>query len=120
METTYPDFYHEEYDRDGLPIREGRWRVPQEPYAVAPKSRIVAALLFYFFGVYGAGNFYLHQTNRGAAKLVLCFVGLFAMVFRIEMAFVLMALLLWCIAEVFLVLFGAGGYDRDGRGVPLT
>lgn len=92
----------------------------QAPYPSAPKSKIVAALLFYFLGMLGAGNFYLHQNNRGFAKLVLYLVGVTALLFRTEMILILAALFLWCLAEVILVLAGAGGYDRDGRGVPLN
>lgn len=160
MSTIYPGPNHEEFDRDGLPIRRkgsagaqpsnpfaqtyaaadpyaaagpfvtvqpqypvqpGAYPpVPyaQTPYAVAPKSKIVAALLFFFLGSFGIGNFYLHQNKRGIAKLILTFVGFITAIILIGFV-ILAAVGFWALIETILVLVGAGGYDRDGRGVPL-
>ncbi|AWB84656.1 TM2 domain-containing protein [Corynebacterium liangguodongii] len=139
MSTLYPGPNHEEFDRDGLPVgkkppadpvasmqpqypaQPGAY--PPAPYAqaplpVAPKSKIVAALLFFFLGSFGIGNFYLHQNKTGVIKLVLFIVGFLTSVFIIGL-FILGALGIWSFIEMILVLVGAGGYDRDGRGVPL-
>ncbi|QPK83002.1 NINE protein [Corynebacterium qintianiae] len=92
--------------------------VAQPAYPVAPKSKIVAALLFFFLGGLGVGNFYLHQNKLGAIKLVLSVVGFLTTILLIGFV-ILGAVGLWALVETVLVLAGAGGYDRDGRGVPL-
>ncbi|SDR69772.1 NINE protein [Corynebacterium timonense] len=91
---------------------------PQVAYQPAPKSKVVAALLFFFFGSFGLGNFYLHQNTRGAAKLIMVFVGFITAIFLVGFL-LLAAVSMWSFIEMILVLVGAGGYDRDGRGVPV-
>lgn len=103
------------------PVQQGAYPAAsyaQTPYAVAPKSKIVAALLFFFLGSFGIGNFYLHQNKRGIAKLILTFVGFITAIILIGFV-ILAAVGFWALVETILVLVGAGGYDRDGRGVPL-
>ncbi|WP_087117495.1 TM2 domain-containing protein [Corynebacterium urinipleomorphum] len=89
----------------------------QQPMG-APKNKIVAALLFFFLGELGIGNFYMGQTNLGIAKLVLFFIGMLTMIIFLGF-FILGALWLWSLVEMVMVLTGAGGYDRDSNGVPL-
>lgn len=84
----------------------------------APKSKVVAALLFFFLGGWGIGNFYLGQTNLGVIKLVLWIIGIFTTIIFVGF-FILGALGIWCLVEMVMVLTGSGGYDRDARGVPL-
>lgn len=88
----------------------------QMPYS--PKSKVAAALLFFFLGELGIGNFYMGQTNLGIAKLVLFFVGCITAIFLIGFL-ILGALWLWSLVEMIMVLTGGGGYDRDANGVPL-
>lgn len=83
-----------------------------------PKSKFVAALLFFFLGELGIGNFYMGQTNLGIAKLILFFVGVFTFIFIIG-GVILGALWIWKMVEFVMVLTGGGGYDRDSRGIPL-
>lgn len=83
-----------------------------------PKSKVAAALLFFFLGELGIGNFYLGQNNLGITKLVLFFIGIFTFIFIIG-AVILGALWIWKMVEFVMVLTGGGGYDRDARGVPL-
>lgn len=91
----------------------------QYPMAgTVPKSKVAAALLFFFLGSVGAGNFYLGQTNMGVAKLILFFLGWLTFIFIIGMV-ILSALSLWAFIEFIMVLTGANGYDRDANGVPL-
>lgn len=89
----------------------------QQPM-VQPKSKIAAALLFFFLGEMGIGNFYLGQNNLGIIKLVLFLVGVFTFIFIIG-AVILGALWIWKMVEFVMVLTGGGGYDRDARGIPL-
>lgn len=92
------------------------------PYPTKPKNKVIAALLFFFLGEFGIGNFYMGQTGRGVAKLVLLAATFFfaitiiGLVVAIPMA---IALGIWPLVEMILVLTGAAGYDRDGNGVPL-
>lgn len=90
----------------------------QQPVA-APKNKIVAALLFFFLGELGIGNFYLGQNNLGIAKLALFAVGIFTVFFLIGFL-ILGALWIWKMVEFVMVLTGGGGYDRDANGVPLV
>lgn len=89
----------------------------QQPMA-APKNKIVAALLFFFLGELGIGNFYMGQNNLGITKLILFFIGIFTFIFIIG-AVILGALWIWKMVEFVMVLTGGGGYDRDANGVPL-
>lgn len=88
----------------------------QMPYA--PKSKAVAALLFFFLGSFGAGNFYLGQNNLGITKLVLLVIGFITSIIFIGI-FIIMAISIWSLVEMIMVLTGGGGYDRDANGVPL-
>ena len=83
------------------------------PYAQLPpqKSRIAAALLAFFLGVFGAHNFYLGHTSRGVTQLVLYLVG---------WALSIVVIGLWAFIEFILLLVGARGYDRDASGYPLS
>nr|WP_231375890.1 TM2 domain-containing protein [Corynebacterium aquatimens] len=89
------------------------------PVGVAPKSKVVAALLFFFLGSFGIGNFYMGQTNTGIAKLVLCFIA-FVLTFVFIGIFLYMAIGIWAFVEMIFVLTGSNGYDRDANGVPLV
>lgn len=88
------------------------------PMMNPPKSKAVAALLFFFLGGFGAGNFYMGQNNLGVTKLVLMFFGFITSFFIIGL-FVMTAVGLWALVEMIMVLSGSGGYDRDANGVPL-
>lgn len=88
----------------------------QMPYA--PKSKVVAALLFFFLGSFGVGNFYMGQTNLGITKLVLLFIGFLTAIFFVGIV-IISAISIWSLVEMILVLTGSNGYDRDANGVPL-
>ncbi len=92
------------------------------PYSTKPKNKVIAALLFFFLGEFGIGNFYMGQTGRGVAKLVLLAATFFFAITIIGLVVAIpmgIALAIWPLVEMILVLTGAAGYDRDGNGVPL-
>jgi len=85
----------------------------------APKSKRVAALLFFFFGILGVGNFYLGQKKRGFTKLGLFVLGVLGYFIFIGI-FVLAGLIIWSLTEFVMVLKGSDGYDRDQDGIRLV
>ncbi|RUQ12148.1 NINE protein [Corynebacterium genitalium] len=104
----------QQYDQNGMPVN-----MYSQQINVKSKSKVVAALLFFFLGAMGAGNFYLNQNSRGFIKLGLFLLAVpFAFFLIGEMIWA--ALALWAFVEFIMVLTGSGGYDRDARGVPLS
>ncbi|QGU01898.1 TM2 domain protein [Corynebacterium kalinowskii] len=96
----------------------------QPQYAVPmvqqqPKQMIVAALLAFFLGGWGAHNFYLGNTNRAVMQLIGTILGLFT-AWLIIGFFILMAIGIWVLVEFVMILAGSSPYDRDANGVPLT
>ena len=56
---------------------------PAKPAAdtdVSPKKRLIAALLAYFLGGIGLNDFYLGKRQNGFAKILMFFVGIFAII----------------------------------------
>lgn len=84
----------------------------------APKSKVVAALLAFFLGGFGAHNFYLGHTNRAVTQLVLYLVGFITSLLFIGI-FVIAAVGIWVFVEFIMILAGSSGYDRDADGYPL-
>ena len=109
--------------------------MPQQPYGIqqpgmvpgtygyptypmpALKSRLVVALLAFFFGIFGVHDFYAGYVGRGIAKLALTLVG-FAFILT---AFIFAPVVwVWCIIDMIMVITGTGWYARDGRGLPFS
>ena len=88
------------------------------PMHQEPKSKVAAALLAFFLGVFGAHNFYLGKTGRGVAQLGLFFFGLISSFFLIGI-FILIGLEIWVLVEFIMILVGSGSMARDAKGVPL-
>nr|VDG64085.1 TM2 domain [Streptococcus thermophilus] len=98
------------------------YMVQPYPYPTKPKNKVVAALLFFFLGELGIGNFYMGQVGRGVTKLILLAVTFILAITIIGLIVALplaIVLAIWPFVEMILVLTGTGGYDRDGNGVPL-
>ncbi|MGF1634463.1 MAG: TM2 domain-containing protein [Phycisphaerae bacterium] len=55
----------------GGPGGAPQYVVYQQMPAVSPKSKVVAALLCFFFGWLGMHNFYMGYTGRGVVQLLL-------------------------------------------------
>lgn len=77
------------------------------------KNKMVAAILAFFLGVYGAHNFYLGYTSKAVTQLVLTIVGLILCVIFIG-AFVVMAVAIWAFIEFIMILTGSIK-DADGN-----
>lgn len=86
--------------------------------AVPQKSKLVAILLLLCLGEFGAHNFYLGNIRRAQMQLALTLFGIVTFIFIVG-AIVLSALSLWLLCEFVCLLVGGGGYDTDGRGIPL-
>ncbi|MEJ5998789.1 TM2 domain-containing protein [Corynebacterium sp. H130] len=122
-----------QYNQDGLPIEQPQMQqqfgqvpqyLPTQQYQMAPavagppKTKVVAALLAFFLGAFGAHNFYLGSSGKAIAQLMLFLFGAFTSLFIIGF-FILGALETWVLIEFVLILLGSGSYARDARGVPL-
>ncbi|GAB3690770.1 TM2 domain-containing protein [Corynebacterium nasicanis] len=119
------------YDQNGLPLNvQPQYTAPAQPQYPAPvqpqyagpiqqKSALLAALLCFFFGIFGVHNFYLGHTNRGVIMLVLSFVVLLTWWMGVGLV-ILGALLIWELIDFIMLLTKSGPFQRDGRGVPLS
>ncbi|RSZ66207.1 TM2 domain-containing protein [Corynebacterium hylobatis] len=85
---------------------------------VHPKSWPVALLLAFFFGTLGVHNFYLGNTSRGVAQLVLTLIGWATSIILIGFFF-LAVVGVWAFVEVILILLRSGSMAHDSQGVPL-
>lgn len=119
MTTTPPGWYPDprnaaiEHWWDGAAYTQTRTAgsaAPPVPYAppsagpsgaVSPKSRAVAAILGFFFGILGVDRFYLGNIGLGVAKLLLGWAT-----FGV-----------WPLVDWIVILVGAA---HDGRGLPVT
>jgi TM2 domain-containing membrane protein YozV len=66
------------------------------------KSALVAYLLWFFLGPFGAHRFYLARGGSGAAMLILFIVGLATLVIFIGIPLVL-GVLIWLLVDAFLI-----------------
>ncbi len=80
------------------------------------KSRMVAGLLALVCGIYGVHNFYLGNTGKAVAQLVMTLIGLFTSWLIIGVLPILAASV-WAIIEG--VMLFTGKIDTDSDGVPL-
>ena len=80
-----------------------------QPFAAgAPKQWIVAVLLAFFLGPFGAHNFYLGYTTKGIIQLVLTLtvIGIFVSG-------------IWAFIDFIMLLMHSGDYATDAQGQPL-
>ena len=89
-----------------------------KPLIEPHKSKTTAALLFFFLGIFGAGNFYLNQYARGACKVFLLLLAL-PLGWMFVGQLILFVSSTWVLVEFIFVLVGVEGYDKDSRGIPL-
>lgn len=73
------------------------------------KSTPVAYLFWFFLGGFGAHRFYLGKTGSGIAQLLLLLAGTVLLAAGGIGAFLLLALVVWCLIDAFLI----PGWIRD-------
>ena len=84
------------------------------PYAADQKSKVAAGLLGIFLGCFGAHNFYLGNSGKAVAQLLITLLSF---------GFLALISALWGFIEGILILSaqpGARPWGVDAHGVPLT
>lgn len=88
------------------------------PPGYTPKNRVLAAVLAFFLGVFGAHNFYLDYTKEASIQLILTIAGLLTTVFII--GFIMLTVVgIWVLVDFICILISNGKFERDAHGVPL-
>lgn len=80
------------------------------PVGYEQKSKVAAGLLGIFLGAFGVHNFYLGNTGKGVAQLLLCFLGGCFIVGP-------MAAYIWGFIEGIMIL--TGSINKDSKGIDL-
>jgi len=78
------------------------------------KSKIAAALLAFFFGMFGVHNFYLGYTGKAVTQLILTILGI-PLSFIIIGVPILSAVGIWAFIEMILLLCSVIKVDGHGR-----
>ncbi len=102
----------------GQPVTAGATFCTNCGFAVAPqapqydpatqKSKIAAGLLGIFLGVFGVHNFYLGNTGKAVAQLLISVLSCFTLAAVSE---------IWGLVEGIMIL--TGSIDKDAKGIPL-
>lgn len=82
-----------------------------------PRSRIAAALMAFFIGMFGIHNFYLGYMRKGLLQVIVSVIGLI-IVFAFGTLFTIGApvvMALWGIIEGYQLITGAIRVDADGN-----
>ena len=85
--------------------------VPMDEYEAKEKKTSVAILWLFFFGPFGAHDFYLKRIKTGFCKLLLC-----AMKFAVPPPFpiaLFVILLGWCLIDFYRIRETVSGYNLD-------
>jgi TM2 domain-containing membrane protein YozV len=69
------------------------------------KSKVVAALLCFFLGMFGVHRFYLGYTTIGIVQLVLTVVGFITLILGVGLL-MLIGISIWIFIEFILILIG--------------
>jgi PKD repeat protein len=89
---------------------------PRSAILVSPRSRLVTALLAFFFGLVGAHQFYTGRKGRAAGMLSLGLIGLATVQWYIGWVLIAAAVI-WGLVDFGLT---CGGLLRDGEGRRIT
>lgn len=116
-----PPSYTQQYQQPYQPPQPAPQPYPQQvPYQQTPyqapktyeqKSRIAAALLAFLFGAFGVHNFYMGNTGKGVAQLIIGIVG-----GGITCGIALVATEIWGIVDGIQLMKGTK--TVDGHGLP--
>lgn len=121
-----PNYQQQGYPMQGYPqpgAQQQNQPMPYQQYqpvhsgyqAGATKSKIAAALLAFFLGVFGAHDFYMKRNGRAVGKLSLLVIGTIPL-----MGWIHTILGIWVIIDFVRILLGHGEMGHDKRGTPLT
>lgn len=81
------------------------------------KSKIAAGLLGLFLGSLGVHNFYLGNTGKAVAQLLLTIFGCILAIFIVGI-FMIAASGIWSFIEAIMIF--TGKIDKDANGIPLA
>ena len=90
----------------------------QVPAGYNQKNWVVALILAFFLGTFGAHNFYLGYNSRAKAQLAITIISIVTTLLVIGV-FGLIAMSIWAFVEFILILVGGANYDCDANGFPL-
>lgn len=93
-------------------VQWGGFAPPAPVVAVTPKDMTVAYVLAVFLGGFGAHQFYLRNTGVAVTQLLLTLIGA-ATAWLIVGGFLLFAVLVWVIVDLFLI----PGWVRRANGL---
>lgn len=95
--------------------------------APKPKEKMIAALLSFFLGGFGAANFYMGKNSFGFIKLGILLLTIFLSFLTIVIPPILIMVILagtalgiWNLVEFIMILTGKDPYRCDADGVPLV
>lgn len=111
------DYNNQNYQYGPQPYNQQMYGQQYGQYpAYQAKSKIGAALLAFFLGIFGVHNFYLGYTTKAIIQLVLTVVGILTACLVVG-AFVVLAVEIWAFVEFIMILVGS--INVDAKGVPL-
>ncbi len=104
-------------------IKFGKKEITEKKEGASLKSRVVAALLAFFFGMIGVHSFYLGKKASGVVHLLLTIIGIAAVALmeNMEEIYILAPICfganeIWCVISALMLICGAG---KDGEGLPV-
>ncbi|WP_296105093.1 TM2 domain-containing protein [uncultured Corynebacterium sp.] len=82
------------------------------------KSKVVAAVLAFFLGGFGAHNFYLGYIGAACAQLAILLISI-PLMFVVVGFITDAALSIWVLVEFIMILAGSSRFASDANGVPV-
>lgn len=82
------------------------------------KSKVVAAVLAFFLGGFGAHNFYLGYIGVACAQLAILLISI-PLMFIVVGFLTDAALSIWVLVEFIMILAGSSRFATDANGVPV-
>ena len=85
-----------------MPLTTQQQQLVEQRLANEIRSPVIAYLLWFFLGVFGAHRFYLGRVGSGIGMLVLFWLGAFTMILLVGWIF-LLAYGLWWLVDAFMI-----------------